>query len=101
VPLREETSAVGHSVTAGYLYCGATDVYAETGEEALLRALERIWKNMVSSKMYITGGNAALHFGTSMRPEFGEGFWPGKDDAVHEAFGLEYQLPNAAAYNET
>ena len=96
VALREETRAVGHAVTAGYLYCGATDVYAETGEAALLDALERIWDNAVSSKMYITGGTSAQHHGASQRPEFG-----GSAGDVHEAFGYEYSLPNATAYNET
>jgi len=90
VPLRRETEAVGHAVTATYLYCGATDVYAETGERALLEALERIWVDMTTRKMYITGGIGALHHGVSRR-----------GDPVHEAFGLEYQLPNATAYNET
>jgi len=98
IPLREETRAVGHGVTAGYLYCGAADVYAETGDSAILEALERIWENMVSSKMYLTGGNTALHHGASMRPELG-GRHP--EDLVSEAFGHEFQLPNATAYNET
>ena len=39
IALREETRAVGHAVTAAYLYCGATDVYAETGETELLQAM--------------------------------------------------------------
>ena len=96
VSLREETRAVGHAVTAGYLYCGAADVVAETGDEELLAGLHRIWDNAVLSKMYITGGTSALHHGYSPRPEFG-----GKAGPVHEAFGYEYQLPNATAYNET
>ncbi len=96
VPLREETRAVGHAVTAGYLYCGATDVVAETGDEALLAGLHRIWDNVIHSKMYITGGTSAQHHGASQRPEFG-----GSAGSVHEAFGYEYSLPNATAYNET
>lgn len=95
--LRAETRAVGHAVTAGYLYCGATDVYAETGDDQLLAGLHRIWDNAVNSKMYITGGTSALHSGASLRPELqSRGGGP-----VHEAFGYEYQLPNATAYNET
>jgi len=90
VPLRKETEAVGHGVTAMYLYCGAADVYSETGEKPLLDALERIWNDVVFRKMYITGGIGALHWGTSKR-----------HDMVHEAFGREYQLPNSTAYNET
>ena len=96
VRLREETRAVGHAVTAGYLYCGATDVVAETGDESLLAGLKRIWDNAIHSKMYITGGTSAQHHGASQRPEFG-----GSAGSVHEAFGYEYSLPNATAYNET
>ena len=96
VPLREETRAVGHAVTAGYLYCGAADVVAEKGDMELLSGLQRIWDNAVHSKMYITGGTSAQHHGASQRPEFG-----GSASDVHEAFGYEYSLPNATAYNET
>ena len=35
-PFREETKAVGHAVLGMYLYAGAADVYAKTGEKALL-----------------------------------------------------------------
>ena len=94
--MREETRAVGHAVTAGYLYCGATDVVAETGDQELLAGLQRIWDNAIHSKMYITGGTSAQHHGASQRPEFG-----GSAGSVHEAFGYEYSLPNATAYNET
>jgi DUF1680 family protein len=89
-PLRKETKAVGHCVTAAYLYCGAADVVAETGEQELMAALERIWANMTGRRMYITGGIGALHHGVSER-----------GDKVHEAFGRDYQLPNRTAYNET
>ena len=95
--LRQETQAVGHAVTAAYLYCGATDVYAETGEAELLEAMERIWDNVVNSKMYVTGGTSALHSGASKRPEFRNR----SGGPVHEAYGYEFQLPNATAYNET
>ncbi len=90
VPLREETEAVGHAVTATYLYCGAADVYAETGERALWDALDRIWQDVVGRKMYLTGGVGPLHHGVSRR-----------GDPVHEAFDLAYHLHNASAYNET
>lgn len=90
VPLRKETEAVGHSVVGPYLWAGAADVYAETGEKELLAALERIWKDAVYRKMYVTGGIATYHFGISIRR-----------DRVWEAFGMEYELPNRTAYNET
>jgi DUF1680 family protein len=89
-PLIEETEAVGHAVTAAYLYAGAADVYAETGEKALWDALERIWRNVVYQKMYITGGTCAIHIGVTS-----------SGDKSHEAFGREYELPHLSAYNET
>lgn len=77
-------------MTATYLYAGAADVYAETGEQALLDALERIWTDVTTRKMYITGAVGAFHHSSSPHR-----------DSVHEAFGLSHQLPNAIAYNET
>jgi hypothetical protein len=97
VPLRQEQEAVGHAVTAAYLWCGAADVYAETGEQALLDALSRLWEDVTERKMYITGGTAALHTGEADRRLLRR--WP--RDSVHEAFGAPYQLPNRTAYNET
>jgi DUF1680 family protein len=90
VPLREETQAVGHAVTASYLYAGATDVCAETGEETLLTALQRIWENVVQRRMYVTGAIGPQHLGVSTR-----------GDKVHEAFAADWELPNRTAYNET
>lgn len=89
VPLRKETEAVGHAVCATYLYCGAADLYAETGEPALLKALRRIWTNVTARKMYVTGG---------VGPGGGRS-WRG--DPLHEAFLDDYQLPNRSAYAET
>ncbi|WP_315853871.1 glycoside hydrolase family 127 protein [Crateriforma spongiae] len=89
-PLRKETEAVGHAVLALYFYAGAADVYAETGERALVEALDRLWENVVHKKMYITGACGQTHHGASSR-----------GDAVHEAFAGEYVMPNLTAYNET
>lgn len=90
VPFREEDQAVGHSVFATYLYSGVADIYAETGEKALLDALDRIWRNATGRRTYITGGCAAFHSGISAR-----------GSRVGEAFGPDYYLPNRTAYNET
>jgi hypothetical protein len=90
VPFRQETEAVGHAVFATYLYCGATDLYAETGEQALWDPLQRIWTSAALRRTYITGGACAIPNGKSAR-----------GDDVHEAFGADYQLPNRTAYNET
>ena len=90
VPLRKETEAVGHCVCAGYLWCGAADVAAETGEKALRDALERIWLNVTGRRMYLTGAVGSFRNGKSTR-----------GDPVHEAFGADYELPGRTAYNET
>ncbi len=81
VPVVEQREAVGHAVRAGYLYSGMADAAAMTGDSAYVRALNRIWSNVVSKQLYLTGGIGAQHGG--------------------EAFGDAYQLPNATAYNET
>lgn len=90
VPLREETEAVGHAVLALYYYAGAADVYAETGEKALIDALERLWDNVTNRKMYITGAVGQTHYGRSSRL-----------DKIEEGFIDEYMMPNMTAYNET
>jgi len=90
VPLRSETRAVGHAVCGPYLYCGAADVYAETGERALWEALDRIREDAVQRKMYVTGGIGSIHRGISERGDY-----------VAEAFGRDYQLPNRTAYSES
>ncbi|MFC1718028.1 glycoside hydrolase family 127 protein [Candidatus Poribacteria bacterium] len=97
VPFREQTKAVGHAVRANYLYAGVADVYSETGDEAFLNALEKIWENVTYQKMYITGATGALYDGASP-----DGSKSHKDiQLVHQAYGREYQLPNITAYNET
>ncbi|MBL7134280.1 MAG: glycoside hydrolase family 127 protein [Phycisphaerae bacterium] len=90
VPLRKETEGVGHCVCATDLDCGAADVVAETGDKELLKALERIWRNVTQRRMYITGAVGSLPGGKSTR-----------GDSVHEAFGADYELPTRTAYNET
>ena len=90
MPFRQETQAVGHAVTAGYLYCGAADAYMETGDKTLLTALDRIWDDVVRRKIAIHGGVGPVPKGVSIR-----------NDKVHEAFDLAYSLPNRISYNET
>jgi len=80
-PVVEQDSAVGHAVRAGYLYCGMADVAALTVEAGYVEALGRIWQDVVSKKLYITGGVGARGGG--------------------ESFGEDYELPNKTAYCET
>lgn len=80
-PVIEQDEAVGHAVRAAYMYSGMADVAALTGDTAYIRAIDRIWDNIVSKKLYITGGIGATSNG--------------------EAFGENYELPNMSAYCET
>ena len=81
-PVVEQDEAVGHAVRAVYLYSGMADVGALTGNVEYLEAIDRIWENVVSRKLYLTGG-----IGATGEPV--------------EAFGANYQLPNRTAYAET
>jgi len=80
-PVIEQNAAVGHAVRAGYLYSGMADVAVLTGDADYMKALDRIWQDVVSKKLYITGGIGARGGG--------------------ESFGADYELPNAKAYCET
>lgn len=93
--LKSHKKIVGHAVRATYLYAGVADLYAEEGDGEYLEMLHRVWKNMVDSKIYITGGIGAIYNGAS---PYGYFF---AHDLIHQAFGYEYQLPNVTAYNET
>ena len=98
IPFREQMNAMGHAVRANYLYAGVADLYAETGEEQLLKNLNAIWEDVVYSKMYITGACGALYDGVS--PD-GTSYRPSEVQKIHQAYGRPYQLPNATAHNET
>ena len=100
VRLREEDEVIGHSVFWSYLYSGATDVYMESGDDSLLRALRRLWENVTTTKMYVTGGVGALHSGFGVRRS-NPGPRDYHADVVHEAVGMEYELPPATGKNET
>ncbi|WP_026973405.1 glycoside hydrolase family 127 protein [Aliagarivorans marinus] len=90
VALREETQPIGHAVTGAYLYAGAVDVYAHTGEAKLIEAVERIWQDLIKRRIYITGGVGPQYVGVSDR-----------GDPIYESFAAEYDLPHRVAYNET
>ena len=59
-PVRDARGIVGHAVRALYLAAGVTDIYAETGDEALLASMLRQWDDLASAKSYLTGGIAPL-----------------------------------------
>jgi len=80
-PVIKQSQAIGHAVRATYMYSGMADVAAMNGDTAYITAIDRIWDDVVSKKLYLTGGIGSRHEG--------------------EAFGDAYELPNNTAYNET
>lgn len=80
-PVEEQTAAEGHAVRAGYLYSAVADIAALTGDKKMLNAVDSIWNNLVSRKLYVQGGAGAIPSG--------------------ERYGDDYDLPNNTAYNET
>lgn len=80
-PVTRQDEAIGHAVRAGYLYAAVADVAALTGDDSLATAIDRIWNNVVSKKIYVQGSVGAI----------GDG----------ERYGGNYELPNNTAYNET
>ena len=81
VPVVQQDEVVGHAVRAMYMYAAMTDIAAIQNDSLYTNAINKLWQNMVSKKIYITGGIGSKHEG--------------------EAFGDNYDLPNLTAYNET
>lgn len=80
LPVREQEVAVGQAPRALYLFSGMADVYFHDPESGYLQALEKLWRDVVHRKIYITGGIGSRH--------------------ENEGFGEPYDLPNATAYCE-
>lgn len=80
-PVTDQHEGVGHAVRAAYMYTGMADVAALTGDQSYINAIGKIWSDVVTKKMYLTGGIGATGAG--------------------EAFGAPYNLPNMSAYAET
>lgn len=81
LPVREQTTAEGHSVRAAYLYSAMADIARETNDKALFEACRAIYDNITSKRMYVTGGIGSSAHG--------------------EMFTVDYDLPNKAAYTES
>lgn len=81
MPVRQQEKAAGHAVRQGYLLSGMADIGALAGDQELVDAARRVFDNIVTRQMYITGGVGATHVG--------------------EAFSLDYDLPPERCYNET
>ena len=79
--LQDQRVAVGHAVRLGYMMMGAADVTALKNTSEYMDAMKSVWKDIVSSQMYLTGGVGAT--------------------GSNEGFGGSFDLPNYTAYNET
>ncbi len=80
-PVVQQSEIVGHAVRAVYMYASMTDIAALYNDNSYLNAVMKIWENMVTRRMYVTGGIGARHEG--------------------ESVGDDYELPNKTAYSET
>ncbi|MBW7928525.1 MAG: glycoside hydrolase family 127 protein, partial [Fimbriimonadaceae bacterium] len=56
VPLAEHREIKGHAVRAAYLLAGVADIVRETGDPALTRMLDRVWRNATEKRIFVTGG---------------------------------------------
>jgi DUF1680 family protein len=81
VPVRDQKEITGHAVRAMYMYTGAADVAALTGDDGYMKAMNTVWDDVVHRNMYLTGG-----IGSS---------------GNNEGFSIDYDLPNEQAYCET
>jgi uncharacterized protein len=81
VPVRQARTASGHAVMALYMMAGMVDVAVETGDRELLDAARSQWSDMITRRMYLTGGVGSRHY--------------------EEGFGDDYELPPDRAYCET
>ncbi len=79
-PVLEQSEAVGHAVNAASLMVSLADVGVLTGIKDYFDAAERIWLDVVRTKLYVTGGIGSTG---------------------NEGFGRPYSLPNLSAYCES
>ena len=81
VALNDQVEPIGHAVRFTYLETAATMLASQTQDLSLIPTLENLWKRMVTSRMYVTGGIGSL-------PHI-------------EGFGRDYELDPEIAYTET
>ena len=74
LPVREQVTAEGHAVRAGYLYSAMADVAAETGDDALFEVCLKLYDNITQKRQMISGGVGSTY--------------------ENEAFLGDYFLPN-------
>lgn len=79
-PVLEQSEAVGHAVNCASLMVSLADVGTLTGIQDYFDTAQRLWTDVVTTKLYITGGIGSTG---------------------NEGFGPAYSLPNLSAYAET
>lgn len=77
----QQKQVVGHAVRALYMYSAMTDIAAITGDTSYGKAVDHLWNDLVSQKIYVTGGIGSA--------------------GSNEGFTNGFDLPNYSAYNET
>ena len=81
LPAKAQTKAVGHCLRATYLYSSMTDLAAFTGDREYDQAADRIWRDAIAKRTYITGGVGSY--------------------ANQENYAIDdFDLPNLACWNE-
>jgi len=80
-PIRQQTKVVGHAVRAMYLLSAVVDVGVTTQDASLLQTAERLWRDVIDTKLYLTGGIGSA--------------------SENEGFTRDFDLPNEKAYAET
>lgn len=80
-PVTSMRHAVGHAVRMAYLLIGVAHIGRLLQDDGLLESARRLWDDIVSTKMFITGAIGSTHVG--------------------ESFTAPYDLPNDVMYGET
>ena len=56
LPAKQQNTAEGHAVRAGYFYTAMADIVSETGDKELWDSCKSIWRNIVDKRMNVVGG---------------------------------------------
>jgi DUF1680 family protein len=80
-PIRQQSKVVGHAVRAMYLLAAVVDVGVAARDASLLETAERLWRDVIDTKLYLTGGIGSA--------------------SENEGFTRDFDLPNENAYAET
>jgi uncharacterized protein len=80
-PIRQQTKVLGHAVRAMYLLAAVVDIATLEQDQTLLNTAERLWRDVIDTKLYLTGGIGSA--------------------SENEGFTRDFDLPNEKAYAET